>query len=76
MILQLRQGRTMYELEVPHGCRLEPATSGPPVLVIPGGNSDDTSIWLPAPMIVAAARIGQFGLSLRSSSGLPLRSAG
>ena len=76
MILQLRHGRTRYELEVPRGCRVEPSVSGPPMLVIPGETSNETSIWLPAPMIVAAAKIGRFGLQLRSSERLPLRPTG
>ena len=76
MILQLRHGRTLYEMEVPRGCRVEPSVSGPPMLVIPGETANETSIWLPAPMIVAASKVGRFGLHLRSSVRLPLRPAG
>lgn len=66
MILQVRHGKSVYEVDVPRGCRVQLGSGGTPMLVIPGPRAEDTSTWLPAPEILGAARLGLFGLSVRS----------
>lgn len=72
MILQIRHGKHLYEVDVPRGSQLQSTSTGRRVLVIPGPRPLDTATWLPAPSIVGAARLGQFGLALRSERRLVL----
>jgi hypothetical protein len=75
MLLHIRHGSCVYEVDVPRGCRVEPTANGRPVLLIPGDRPEDTYTWLPGPSIVEAARHGQFGLRLRGEQLLASRSA-
>ncbi|QDV37913.1 hypothetical protein [Tautonia plasticadhaerens] len=68
MILQVRQGETVFEVDVPRGCRVQRGSGGIPILIVPGPRPEDTSTWLPAPEILQAARLGLLGLSVRSEA--------
>ena len=65
MLLRIRHGNRLFEIDVPQGSRLESSHNGRSVLLIPGPSPADTSTWLPAPSILQAACQGRYGLSLR-----------
>lgn len=66
MILQLRHGKTLYEVNVPRGSQIHRTAIGLPMLVVPGPRPQDTASWVGAQEIVGAARRGQYGMSFRS----------
>jgi hypothetical protein len=66
MILQVRHGKSVVQVDVPRGCKVQLGSGGIPILIVPGPRPEDTSTWLPAPEILEAARLGLFGLSIRS----------
>ncbi|MEW4566512.1 hypothetical protein AB1L88_01465 [Tautonia sp. JC769] len=66
MILQLRHGKTLYEVHVPRGSQVQRNAIGLPMLIVPGPRPQDTASWVGAPEIVGAARRGQYGMSFRS----------
>ena len=70
MILHLRNGKHVYEVDVPRGSEIRPNAHGLPVLIIPGPSPVDTATWLPAPEILDAARLGLHGLALRPAQRL------
>lgn len=64
MLLHIRNGERLYEIDVPDNCRVERSPKGRPVLLIPGPTPTDTATWLPAPLIIDAARSREYGLDL------------
>lgn len=65
MRLRIRQddGR-VYEVDVPEGSRVTPGDGGPSAVLIAGQGPGDTFAMVPRPALLAAARMGLYGLVL------------
>ncbi len=64
MLLKIRKGDRLFEVEVPKDCRVVRSYRGRTVLLVPGKKPTDTCAWLPASEVLQAARQGEHGLTL------------
>ena len=65
MVLRVRQGERVFEVEVPPGSRIEILALNEKALVIPGPSPEDTVTAIPRRDLVRLAQAGRHGLVLR-----------